>query len=175
MRLQVIGTLASLVCLANPALAQSPAARFADMRLETDQIVTVTTQGGTEIRGRVSKTDGGTLTLRADDNSYEISEADTRHIDRDGDPVWEGLAIGLAMGGGLGLIGALSCSECGGSGGAAGALAFAGIGTGVGALIDLLIPGKTRVFQAPTSGASRVRLVPFVAANRHGMLVRIGL
>jgi hypothetical protein len=161
--------------LASPLLAQQPAHNFADMRVQPGQMVTVTTQSGNEIRGRVATVDATTLTLSVGDTTESISERDARRIDRDGDAPWEGMGIGLIAGGGFGLLGALACRLCEGREQAAGVLAFSAIGTGAGALIDLMIRGKTRVFEAPGTGAVRVRVIPSVAADRKAILVSIGL
>lgn len=103
--------------------------------------------------------------------SEEANAATTRR--RKGDPLWNGPLIGLAVGVGVGLIGAAGChqySSCGDSTGEFVAL-YGAIGAGAGLALDALltrghgwVPGK-----ASTSGDGSMHVSPVLGRSRTGV------
>ena len=67
-------------------------------RLAPGKPVSVTDAQGTEVRGRVSALSAGSLTLNVEGALRQIDSTDVRRVRRDGDPLWNGLAIGAAIG-----------------------------------------------------------------------------
>jgi hypothetical protein len=60
--------------------------------------VAVTDAGGSEVRGRVSAVSATSLTITTPHGSRSFDATDVRHVRRDGDRLWNGLAIGGAVG-----------------------------------------------------------------------------
>jgi hypothetical protein len=90
-----------------------PAQSWAELvqRLEPGTRVSVTDAGGTEVRGRVSSLSASSLTLNVAEALRQFDPADVRDVRRDGDPLWNGLAIGA----GVGVLGAaLPDNRCSG-------------------------------------------------------------
>ena len=67
-------------------------------RLAPGKPVTVTTSAGTEVTGRVSAVTADSLRLTVHGVAQEFAVHDVRQVRRNGDSVWNGLAIGAAIG-----------------------------------------------------------------------------
>jgi len=106
----------------------------------------------------------GSRTIRADDVGL------TRERVRDS--LLNGTLIGFGAGVVAGAYASSTIAE-GGSGSAAFSLAIGGIGAGLGALVDRVIPGEKRdVYRAPTAvPAFRFSVAPVVTARTKGVRV----
>jgi hypothetical protein len=152
-------TIAAIACLtlrAMPLCAQD----FGGLKLSAGDIVYVTSPtAGTTVRGAVTRLSTAQISVDARDFPYEPGLT----IARDGDPLWNGFAIGLGVGAILGVsIGAEACLnapkwQCAAKGGLTmGAL---------GALIDFARRGRTVIFKAPAATRSSVRLAPLASGG----------
>jgi hypothetical protein len=150
---------------AQMAGADPVATSFSQMSVETGDRVTVISRSDTAVSGRIMSVSGTTLRLTTDGRTVDINESDVLRIERPGDSTWEGAVLGLAAGGGLGIVAAATCSECTGGEIVRGTLAFAAIGAGAGALVDFMISGRTRVFEAPSGTTRRLQFSPIIAAD----------
>jgi hypothetical protein len=103
-------------------------------------------------------------------DGYRFAPAANLVIDRAGDPIWNGAAIGFVLGGLAGItVGAEGCLDrdkiyCFLGGGA-----FYGA---VGALIDWGRKGRTRVFPAAAQRAS-LRVAPDIRTHRKGAMLAV--
>jgi hypothetical protein len=162
----------SVVLFAEPsAIAQSTTTSFVEMSVRSGDDLDVTTRSGETLRGRVAEVSGTTLRMHGRTGAIQVVEAHTLRIDRLGDPIWQGLAIGVAIGGGAGAAALAGCKGyCGGGGQkTAVVLTAAGIGAGVGALVDLAIRGRTRVFDVGRSGTLMLELTTSVASGTRAL------
>jgi hypothetical protein len=159
------------------ATAQPVAASFTEMSVRPGDDVVATRRSGETVRGRLTEVSGSILRLADSGRTVEVAQADTLRVDRLGDPMWKGLAIGSVIGGGLGVAVVAACGGwCPGAGTKASVvLVPAGIGAGIGALVDLAIPGRTCVFEAPRSGTRMLRLTPFVTSHRGALQATVSV
>ncbi len=127
---------------------------------------------GLGIRGKVLELSGSTLRLLVDDQRREFSERDVLVVTERHQNRGKGALIGLAVGGGLGLLGlAASCSSgpdsCGNAEGAL--VMYAGLGAAVGAAVA---PDHERIlFLAPDlrQQPRTLTMTPFVGSSRKGL------
>ena len=96
------------------------------------------------------------------------------------DSLGNGALIGLAVGGGIGLVGAIAATQDDYTGADEGdwvafaAAVYAGIGAGIGVGIDALIRREYVIFQpSPAPPRTEVRLVPLLTPKRQGLLVSV--
>jgi len=157
--------------------------------LPTDNpTVHVLDDAGKETKGRLVRFDATSLTLDVNKTETRI---DQQHVSGIyvRDSLTNGMLTGLFTGIALGVVGGLSASDCGGlifadssrpctgadKAGIAGVLSafLGGIGLGVGAGIDALIPGRKMLYERPGSGGATLSVTP--AAARHGAGIAIAL
>jgi hypothetical protein len=171
MRVLAFAGLNILLFAVPSAIAQSAAVSFVEISVRPGDDVEVTSRSGETVRGRVAEISGTTLRMYGSRGTTDVVEADTLRIDRLGDPIRQGLGIGAAVGGGVGAAMVAGCGGyCDGGGKKAGVvLAAAGIGAGIGALVDLAIRGRTRVFDAAPSSTVILQLTPSVASGRRAL------
>lgn len=143
-------------------------------RLSNGKTVAVTTADQGEVAGRVSAVSSDSLTLVIDRASRRFDARNVLQVRRDGDPLWNGLAIGA----GVGLLGAiLPDNKCSGqplrcddrqipqrATFLAGAIA-AGIG------IDALHRDRTVLYRSPSRVS--VRLIPTLNADSKTLSIAI--
>jgi hypothetical protein len=143
-------------------------------RLSNGKTVVVTTAGQAEVAGTVSAVSSDSLTLVIDQASRRFDARDVRQVRRDGDPLWNGLAIG----GGVGLLGAiLPDNKCSGQPlrcddrqiPQRAAFLAAAIAAGIG--IDALHRDRTVLYQSPSR--VMVRLVPALTAESKSLSIAI--
>jgi hypothetical protein len=145
-------------------------------RVAPGAAVAVTDAGGTEFRGRVSAVSATSLTLKVAEASRSFDAQDVRHVRRDGDPLWNGLAIGAAIGA-LGV--ALPDNRCSGTPPTCDdkqvpeRLIFLAVATAAGIGIDALRRDRTSLYRAP--GRLTLRVIPALAAGRRGVTVGIAV
>jgi hypothetical protein len=113
------------------------------------------------IRGRIAELTSESLVLVNDDGRRRLALPSVQQIDRVGDPLWNGTAIGAAVGGGSALAAmAKACSNTNCSDTSANldpriTLLGTLIGAGVGAAIDAMIDGRRTVYRAGQPEASQ--------------------
>ena len=123
-------------------------------RLAPGKPVTVTTSAGSEVTGRVSAISADSLRLTVQGTAQEFAVHDVRQVRRNGDSVWNGLAIGAAIGATAAALPDPRYYNCGGT-----AVCqdkqipqrlafFAGV-TVTGILIDRLHRDRTILYRSP--------------------------
>ncbi len=167
----------------SPVAAQTPGngdatrpdlTTFADLpgRIKPGQTIYVTTSPAGEVRGRLLRLSAASVTLLVQGQERELARPDILRVEKRGDSLSDGMTIGFAVGGGLGLLSILS-GGCGAPFGL-GACALmtgtlAGMGMGIGALGDWALRGKTVVYTAPSS---RITARPVLLNTGIGVAVR---
>src|SRR5262245_45310764 len=133
------------VLLALSCFAWTPAAHaqidFGGLHLKPGDVVYVTNPAGVEISGRIEGISPTSIALPG----YSFKPEPGLKIERRGDPLWDGAALGAVIGFGVGAL--LSTGECGTDWHAwQCSLAGAAWGTLLGTLIDWKHQGRTQVF-----------------------------
>jgi hypothetical protein len=156
-------TLVLLLILAGPAKAGHyvlgdvlHAQDFSTVQLKGMPTVYVEDRSGREVEGKLVSLTESALTIDIDGVGRTFAPAEVTKIDRRGDSLKNGALIGAAVGLFTGLLG--DCPRAGtnnDSKGCPGArvgyvLGGSAIWAGIGAGIDALIPGRTRLWPAPT-------------------------
>jgi hypothetical protein len=119
--------------------------------------VAVTDAAGIEVRGKVSAVSATALTVRTPNGSRSFDANDVRHVRRDGDRLWNGLAIGAAIGT-LGAV--LPDNRCSGQPPTCDTqlperLTFFAVATAAGVGIDALRRDRTSLYESPARAAPR--------------------
>jgi hypothetical protein len=126
---------------------------FSSVNLKPGDLVYVIDPSGTEVSGRVTTLTPSSISL----TGYTFRPEPGLRIDKWGDPIWDGGAIGFGLGLGIGAL--LASGECGVDWPAWKCMLASGAwGAGLGTLIDVKHRGRTRVFVgtgAPVSPATR--------------------
>jgi hypothetical protein len=171
----------------SPAGAETVARSMDELgrRMKPGQKVQVLERSGRLTEGVITEVSESSLTLFAGENRTLPAEEVLR-VDREGDPVWNGILIGAASGAVAGVVVLLSsrslseeqkladnCPEC--TSPSIVAIAAAE-GAAVGWLIDGLRKGRTRLYEAPLSRTRRatVDVTPVVGQGRRGLAVAVG-
>lgn len=129
---------------------------FSTVQLKGMPTVYVEDRSGREVEGKLVTLTESALTINIDGVTRTFAPAEVTKVDRRGDSLKNGALIGAAVGLFTGLLG--DCPNAGNnnrSSGCPGArigyvLGGAAIWAGIGAGIDALIPGRTRLWPAPT-------------------------
>jgi hypothetical protein len=165
MRLLVCGI--GFALTSSTAVAQT-APDFSALRARVGDQIVVTSAEGVEIGGRVTKISPSALSI----DGYEFTPAEAVKIERPGDSLWNGAAIGYGVGALFGVtIGAEACLHqstwrCVNSGGIAYGL--------LGALIDFAHQGRRTIYRSPSAAPrTSMRLVPDIGPERKGVAVAI--
>ena len=144
-------------------------------RLAPGAPVAVTDAGGTEVRGKVSAVSAASLTLNVGQASRQFDSTDVRRVRRDGDPLWNGLAIGAA----IGVLGAaLPDNRCSGrpltcdDKQIAERVTFFAVATAAGIAIDALHRDRTSLYGSP--GRLALRVIPTLTPERKSLSIAIG-
>jgi hypothetical protein len=160
-----------LACIASaqPHVPQAPAtpADFSGLRLRIGDIVYVRdTQQNVEVRGPLRSLSPHEVLI----DGYRFAPTAGLEIEREGDAIWNGAAIGFLLGGVAGVtVGAEGCLD------RAKIYCFVGGGLtygAIGAFIDWRHKGRTRVFPAPDRRAT-LRVTPDVRAHRKGAVLAV--
>ena len=143
-------------------------------RLAPGTPVAVVDARGTEVRGRVSALSATSLTLRVAETSRQFDSKDVRHVRRDGDPLWNGLAIGAAFGALENVMADYGCSgqprTCDGKQVPA-RLAVLAVSTAAGIGIDALRRDRTSLYGAPRRATLAV--IPVLTRDRKSLWIVI--
>jgi hypothetical protein len=143
-------------------------------RLNPSQHVVVTDAQGSDVRGQLANVSPESLTLRTDSGLRRFEAGSVARIRRDGDPLWNGLAIGAAVGV-LGVI--LPDNKCTGQPIRCGdtqipaRVAFLAASTAAGVAFDAMHRDRTVVYQSP--GRLTVRIVPTMSPGGMGLRVAV--
>jgi hypothetical protein len=168
--------------VAVPTSAQTAASSFAELRRqsESDQRVYVQTaevadEHGRGIKGKVLELSGSTLRLLVKGEVREFSERDVLIVSERHTSAAKGALIGVAIGGGLGLVGfAAGCREPKDAESCAWARFVLMLGTGAGAVVGAEIGHSIEhervLFLAPDLKQSHLfTMTPFVSSNVKGL------
>lgn len=170
-----------------PAGAETVARSLEELgvRLKPGQKVQVLERSGRLTEGLITGISESSLTVFAGE-SRTLAAEDVLRVDRAGDSVRNGILIGAVSGAAAGALvlwsysqmteeqkAATTCPECD-SPDIIGA--YAVFGAGAGWLIDKLRKGRTDLYAAPLSRATRatVRVTPVVGQGRRGLTVAVG-
>ena len=143
---------ALIVCALVVAAGTAHAQDFSSIQLKNLPVVFVQERSGAETRGRLLSITPAAIAIDVDGSQRTFAAADVVKIDRRGDSLKNGALIGAAIGVFTGFIG--DCPRSGTnnrSNGCPGArvgyvLGGSAIWAGIGAGIDALIPGRTRLW-----------------------------
>jgi hypothetical protein len=163
------------------ALAQEPAASFADLSRWVrigDQVV-LTDAGGRKVAGRIADLQPDRIRLATAAALRDFPEPEVRTITRrEPDSLRNGALIGAGVGAGLFLTAVAASGGCEGEpncGGIAvvGTLIYLGVGAGIGAGIDALVPGRQAViFRAP-GGRASIGISPRIRFRGQGIVLSV--
>lgn len=172
-----LGALIAAVALC-PATAQAQADSFMELQgaLRRGEAIYLTDDTGHTTKGRVSDVTSSSLAMQVGNDTRVFTLERTRRIEH-GDSLANGIMLGVVAGAaaGYGWVSA-ECGppgfdpECAANAGIVLIPITAGIGAGVGALVDGVI--RKTLYQS--SRGSRVALVPVVSRDQRGMRVSIG-
>lgn len=170
---------ASVLCLPAFAAAQGPMRTFDQLntRLQVGNTVRVTDTKGREVQGKVTELHDASITVNS--GVPTTFEADrVRLIQNKSKSVGKYVALGMLIGGAIGVAtGAAYNSNEGGTNPAGPLLyfggIFAGIGAGAGTGIGFAVPAKWKeVYRAPgASGSARVSIAPLVTPRAKGVVL----
>jgi hypothetical protein len=159
---------------------KAPVQSFADLpeRIRPGHAVYVTDEQGEQTRGRLHEVSRSALTMSVADGVLRFPADRIRSIDRYGDPLWNGLAIGLGFGTAMALFAdqrEVPCADgrpgvCRDAelGSRLGAIAvFGAVGTG----IDALIRGRTPAYRAPDQRSSSSLVISPSASPRGAAVI----
>ena len=139
---------------------------------KTGTPVRITDRSGQSTTGRLAAVLPYSLRLVADGVTVELPLADIALVQRNGDSLWNGAAWGAGMLGLVSLGANADCDNCISAGERmAFVLTLAGIGAGVGALLDLLVSDKRILYRAPTrtSVLQRMAIQPVLTGESRGL------
>ncbi len=140
---------------AHPALAQTPATTFDELRsrLSAGDRVVVTGAQQQTIKGRLEELSPSSLRLLVDKQSHDVALRDVLRVERrTRDSLVNGILIGAGIGGAFFLKYYSENALCrGGCQFRSGALGIVGIGAAAGAGVDALITRRETVFERRAS------------------------
>jgi hypothetical protein len=165
------GWLCSVAVAAAGCAARPPARSFPDLqeRLKRGTTVEVTDETGTDTRGTVIDVSPSALILAVDGVQRRMDQHTVRQVQTYGDPLWNGLLVGMAVATPAMLIADPTYDpcpnnvrmRCANSHVGQRILAISIMG-GIGAGIDALIRGRHQVYLSPGRSAASVRRVTVV-------------
>ena len=164
------------------AWTQEVARSFRELqfKVKTGETVYVTDDAGLEFKGRIAEMSSSSLRLLLQGTHRDLTETDVHEIrQKQSDPLWNGVLIGLVAGAASGLVAPLvACSlpdpECAAIVDVISVPAGAAIGAITGALIDKAVR-KSRIIYLKANSASgtRVTLSPVLSKGLRGMQITI--
>jgi hypothetical protein len=177
-RAAILAAIIVAAWLASACAPKAPVRSFDQLseRLKPGQTVYVIDADGREIRGRISELSDSALTLSGAGAGTRLPAERVRAVDRHGDPVWNGLFIGLGVGAAMALLAdprEVRCPD--GSSGCTdtqigGRLAAVAVSGALGAGIDAMFRSRTPIYRAPESGAL-LAVIPLPAHRGAAVLV----
>lgn len=146
---------ALILCACAVADGTAQAQDFSTIQLKNLPVVFVEEKTGAETRGRLISITPAAIAIDVDGSQRTFAAADVAKIERRGDSLRNGALIGAAIGLFTGFLG--DCPRTGNSAGSgcpgarvAYVLGGSAVWAGIGAGIDALIPGRTRLWPALT-------------------------
>jgi hypothetical protein len=138
--------------------------------------IRVIERSGESTTGRLVAVLPSAIRVLSDGITHEVPLTDVALVRRNGDPLWNGIAWGGGIAGVLFLGYNGDCDTCYSK--AELALfrsTMAGVGAGLGALLDLLMRDKRVLYQAPSTAtaSSRLEMHPVVAGHARGLLLSV--
>lgn len=154
-------TIALAVLLFVPAAAhaQEPLGGWRGLNVSALDTIYVTDDAGRQTQGKLLRLEPDSVVMLVEGAEQRFDAARVRRIDRRGDSLKNGALIGLGIGVGLGVVTA-SISDCldgdgPGSSCVGGRIVLTAVSTGlytaIGAGVDALIVGRTRIYDAGRS------------------------
>ena len=145
---------ALFVCACVAAVGTAQAQDFSSIQVKNLPIVFVEEKSGVETRGRLLSITPAAIAIDVDGSQRTFAAANVAKIDRRGDSLKNGALIGAAIGLVTGFLG--DCPRTGNGAGTGCPAARVGyvlggsaIWASIGAGIDALIPGRTRLWPPP--------------------------
>jgi hypothetical protein len=177
-----IWSLFTVVLLAIPLQAQTPAGTFEELRdslkLKEQENIEVTEESGEKYKAKIAAVSEDKIIITVDGQRREVTESQVREIrHRRPDKWWNGMLIGLGAGIASAVVAVptvcgLNDDECTIIAAAVFLPTFAGIGMGAGAAIDYAIKKHETVFARPTTGTNRnLRVSPILGKKTAGVNV----
>ena len=159
----------------SPATALEPLSSFDTLwsRVRNGDVVYVTDDRAQTTTGIFANASGSTLSMLVDGQMRDTALGDIRLIARRGDPVRNGVLIGVGVGAGVSALTFVGCENADCALLPVIVVYGALYGAGIGALVDFLIVGRTTVYRA--SGVKRVSFMPLVGRGRQGLSVVFAL
>lgn len=155
-------------------------------RVKNGQKVSVTTDSGSELNGRISDVSSDGLSIQADGERTSVPFARIIRIDRPRDTLSNGALIGLGAGALFAVVsmageaascdpqeigGFFGCSNPGAGGYAAGALIGGGLGAALGVGIDALIRRDREIYRR--GNTPRVTVAPVISPRLGGAVLSV--
>ena len=160
MKRVVLSVMACLLVRMTAPVAAAAQTDFTGLQLKPGKLVRVTESGGTRVTGVLTRVTQESIEIEG----RPFSPSTVTRIERRGDRLWNGLAIGAAAG--L-VMAALPNEACFDKSGVECALTGMETGALLGLLVDGLHRGYTTVYRSP--GKALVRLAPQVDRRRKGV------
>jgi hypothetical protein len=145
-----------------PSSLSIPAIDFSALTLKVGDEVAVTAPDGTQTTGRVTSL--AATTFR--EGNVDLSSTAPVRIERIGDPIWDGVAMGVGVAT-LEAV-AVQCSlRCGAT--------IAAIYGTIGGIVDWRIKGRTVIYGAPDAPgrSSSLRVIPEIDAHRKALALAV--
>ena len=183
MRLGYVRSLqvAALLLLIIPsAEAQQIAGTFDQLRVlvKPGDTLTVTDSTGQRMRGRLAELSASSLRLDVSGGLRQFQDSDIDTIEKRGsDSLKNGALIGMAVSGGLAVLGMAASGVASEDPGffVAGTLLYSGIGAGIGVGIDALIEGRHVIYARSNSAKMTLAIAPILSRSRKGVLLSLRL
>ena len=168
------------------AAAQDVAGSFEQLRLRVrpGDAVTVTDTTGREMTGTIADVSSSSLGLIVGGRRTDVRERDVRTITRrQPDSRWNGTGWGLVIGAGGGALAAIPtvrgvANEYGheNSGGIwqVGVILGAGIGSGIGFVVDGLMVRRQTIYTQSSTSVMKVTFAPLLTSRHKGILMSLG-
>lgn len=147
-------------------------------RLKDGQTIFIVDDQGRELKGRIAGLTADALMLRVGRDRTDVPYDRIVRIDRPHDGVLDGTLIGLGVGAGLGLLGALAAATDDSGWGSPdpadvariAPLVLGGIGAGVGLGLDAVIRRETNIYRRQDATLS---LSPTLGRSRRGVAIAV--
>jgi len=175
----VIGLACFALCtgFCGTAQAQTTADSFGNLagRLAaSEKTVNVTTESGGKVKGKLLELSESSITMLVGRERRTLQKSEIQEVSEIRRHAGKGALIGTGIGAALGFVGVLAaCPDCGDESLAfalAGAVAYGGMGAGIGALAGAATQTERVVYRAPTvQKAARVTVSPLVSKRGAGL------
>src|SRR5262245_6457407 len=180
----VAATLFAVIALSisDPSLAQAQDASSFEQLQKTVQpgdTLLVTDKSGKVVKGKAEQVSGTSLSLKTGGRRLDFAEADLVEIKTQrGDSLANGALIGsLASGAPIAILAAAASHPndicCSGGDVALVSAGFAGVGAGVGAIVDALHKHKETVYSRARNPTARFYIGPMMTSSRKGVQLAI--